>query len=133
MSSKFKKTISLIITGIIMISCFSLVAMAFGTPAVYVNLTAKQTVARSETTAGTYKVFGGSNSSKSNHKVYFSSQRSSGSGFVNDVEVLVPQGKTIDNIYTSNSNTTVLWRLELNPYGVATAGCIANGSMWYKM
>lgn len=128
-----KKKFAVIITCILLFSCFVTTAFAIDTPNVVARLTTSMSVVRSDTTAGTHKLFGGSNSSSSKYDVYFEAQRSSGTSYVTDTKYLVDQGGSIDNILTSFTDSTVLWRLELNPYGVATKDCTATGYMWYKM
>ncbi len=128
-----KKRLLSIVMGLALLSCFIIASSAIEEPNVVARLNDNMSVAYSSTTAGTHKLFEGSNSSSSDHRVYFEAQRSAGDKFVKDAQVLVSKGTSIDNILTSFTGSTQLWRLELNPYGVATKGCTATGYMWYKM
>lgn len=130
-----KKIFSIIIMCISLLFCSDIMAFAINapTPNVVAKLTTNLTVAYSENTAGTHKLFGGNNESTSKHDVYFTAQRSSGDKWVTDTEYLVSAGNSIDNKLTFFTGSTVLWRLELNPYGVLTKKCTATGYMWYKM
>lgn len=114
-------------------SCFAMTAYAIEEPYVIARLNSDMSVAYSETTAGTHKLFGGNNNSSSKHAVYFEAQRSSGEKFVKDTQKKVDAGRSIDNVLTTFTGSTQLWRLELNPYGIATRSCTAIGYMWYKM
>lgn len=133
---KIKNTRRLVLSFIMCLSicsCFAMTAYAIETPNVISRLGSNMSVAYSDTTAGTHKLFGGNNSSSSKRAVYFEAQRSSGEKFVKDTQRKVDIGKPIDNVLTTFTGSTQLWRLELNPYGIATKGCTAIGYMWYKM
>lgn len=119
--------------GLALLSCFVLAASAIEEPNVIARLSDNMSIAHSSTVAGTHKLFGGNNSKSSKHRVYFEAQRSSGDKYIKDTQVLVSEGASIDNILTSFTGSTVLWRLELNPYGISTKGCTATGYMWYEM
>lgn len=128
-----KKKFLIVIMCISLLLCSGIMAFAIDTPNVVAKLTTDLTVAHSGTTAGTHKLFGGTNSSTSKHDVYFTAQKSSGNQWVIDTEYLVSAGSSIDNKLTQFTSSTVLWRLELNPYGILTKNCTATGYMWYKM
>lgn len=72
--------------------CFVTTAFAIDTPNVVARLTDKLSVAYSESTAGTHKLFGGTNSSSSKYDVYFEAQRSSGNSWVTDTIYMVAKG-----------------------------------------
>ncbi len=128
-----KKKITTMLLCLSLLFCFVTTAFAIDTPNVVARLTDKLSVAYSESTAGTHKLFGGTNSSTSKYDVYFEAQRSSGNSWVTDTRYMVAKGGSIDNKLTSFTGSTVLWRLELNPYGVGTKSCTATGYMWYLM
>ena len=70
------------------------------------------------------------NAASSNHDVYGIIQYKSGTSYVTDYEFLVKKGvnsgyKNSASKFTANKT----WRLELNPYGVATKGCTADGTI----
>lgn len=128
-----KKHLTRLVMCLAIFACFAMVACAIDTPNVSARLGPSMTVAQSPTTAGTHKFYGGNNDKSSAHAVYFESQRSAGNNFVADSCLLVSEGTNIDNVLTSFTGSSVLWRLELNPYGVGTKNCTAEGFMWYKM
>ena len=111
-------------------SCFTMTAYAVFDPHVEVSLTPSMKVAYTDTVVGTHKYFAGFNRASSAHRVYFESQKSNGSGFKKDVQILVSPGAEIDDIRTGSDVRTTLWRLELNPYGVGTKNCSGGGYMW---
>lgn len=128
-----KKYLISLILCLSLFSCFAMTAFAIDSPNVVARLSTSMSVAQSVTTAGTHKFYGGKNSANSKHKVYFEAQKSSGDKFVKDSSKLVGKGENIDNVLTNFTGSTVLWRLELNPYRVGTKGCSATGYMWYLM
>lgn len=128
-----KKRIATIFVCISLFMCFMITAFAVDTPNVVARLTPSLSVAYSESTAGTHKWFSGTNSASSKHKVYFEAQRSTGDKWVTDTKRLVGKGEPLEDTLTSFTGSTVLWRLELNPYGAAFKNCTATGYMWYLM
>ena len=70
------------------------------------------------------------NAASSKHDVYGIIQYKSGSSYVTDKEFLVAKGKNSgDKNSASYFTANKTWRLELNPYGVATKGCTADGTI----
>lgn len=128
-----KKKLASIIVCMSLLMCFVITAFAVDTPNVVARLTTSLSVAHSANTAGTHKWFSGTNSSSSKHKVYFEAQRSTGDKWVTDTKLLIDKGAPLEDTLTGFTGSTVLWRLELNPYGAATKNCTATGYMWYLM
>lgn len=122
-----------------LIGCFLLLTMlsfhtiAFATdgPSVNVSINTNQTKAESTTTVGKYKYYAGLLDPSSKRKLYFNAKRSSGNSFVTDNYKLLDIGDCFDNKKTNVMQTSVIWKLELNPYGVSTKGCFGEGWMWY--
>lgn len=133
LSGTMKKCFLSIVMCFSVASCFAMTAYAINSPHVIARLGTNMAVAYSETTAGTHKIYGGTNAASSKYAVYFEAQRSAGDKFVKDSSRLVSQGGSIDNVITGFTGNTQLWRLELNPYGIATKSCSAIGYMWFKM
>ena len=69
------------------------------------------------------------NAASSNHDVYGIIQYKSGSSYVSDQEYLIAKGKTLSKDSATYFMANKAWRLELNPYGVATKGCTADGTI----
>ncbi len=112
-------------------SCFTMTAYAVQYPCVDVDLTPSMSVAYTDTVVGTHKYFEGDNYASSAHRVYFEAQKSDGNSFKTNRKILVDIDSSIYDMRTNGDYPrATLWRLELNPYGVGTKNCSADGYMW---
>ena len=127
-----RKILAIVLSMITVLSvCTITLFSAFAaSPSTQVSLTTKQTSAVSSnilTTATTASIY---NASTSAHRVYGIIQYKSGTdNYVDDGQVLVSPGKN----ETVNSKSSFLsskyWRLELNPYGLGSKSCTADGTI----
>lgn len=127
-----KKIAFALVLVIALLSVVVIPSFAIEYPNKSVSINKNQSVAHSGSVSGTYKLFAGNNDYSSERNLYFQAQFSTGSGWTNDNLVLISPGSSFDNQRTT-TGTTSLWRLELNPYGVLTKGCIGKGYIWYDM
>lgn len=130
-----KERIKSILISVFMIasimSCFTMTAYAVFDPHVEVSLTPSMKVAHSPTIVGTHKYFEGDNYASSAHRVYFEAQKSDGNSFKTNRKILVDIDSSLYDMRTNGDYPrATLWRLELNPYGVGTKNCSADGYMW---
>ncbi len=128
MKIKFLKTLSTVFAIVIVASTAVFSASAASTSA-SVTLTASDKVAYSSTISTTATKATVYNASSSKHKVYGSIEYKSGDKYVEDAKVLVSKGDTDTIKSASKFSSNFKWRLELNPYGVATKNCTAEGTI----
>lgn len=98
----------------------------------YINST--QPYNYSASTAGTYKVIGGTNYASSSRTLQISSQYFDGSSnaWKFDKKMKVNINNTLNDTYTTYFSQTMSWRVHLKPYG-ASSGCNGYGYIWYAM
>lgn len=93
------------------------------TPNVQVRIISGIGKTASPTTVGTYKIYASDVYSSSTNSLYFNAQQSSGNTFVIDSYRLIApnpnQTVLFDNQITNIAPKSVLWRLQLNAYGLS--------------
>ncbi len=72
------------------------------------------------------------NAASSKHDVYGIIQYKSGSEYVTDREFLVDQNASLTRNSNSYFSANKTWRLQLNPYGVGTKNCTADGTIYTR-
>jgi len=134
---KVKKLLALSLVLLAIVVGVSVVASALNPPSwAYkkVSIKSDQSSALSGNVVGQWKYVSGENNSGSSRKLYFTPQYSDGNGWKDDADrsQLIAVGSSFDN-YPTSSRQSCLWRLELNPYGVLTKGCVGTGYIWVDM
>lgn len=127
-----RKLLAMLLSMVTVLSVCSMTLVSVCAAEKSVTLTVEDKWVESGTilaTASKAKVY---NAASSKHRVYGIIQYKSGSDYINDKQFLVGIGDT----ETSNSSSTFMssknWRLQLNPYGVATKGCTATGTIYSR-
>lgn len=98
-----------------------------------VTITSSDTWKRSGSVAGTYKMYCGSNYSSSKRAMYVDVYQSDGHGYKIDKETRISAGHATGDMRTTTFSSSRLFLVELNPYGIGTAGCNGVGYIWYDM
>lgn len=73
--------------------------------------------------------FNGSASKNNPRKVYFIAEYKNSTGWHYNTKKLIGAGKQCPTL-NSDKMSRRNWRLQLNPYGTDTSGCMASGKIW---
>ena len=125
--SRIKRGVPIVFCLLVICSCFAFAASAT------VNIDASQSVAQSATISVKKVKYSGRNNAASKHSLYFITQYLDTKGNWRDSDELLIEPNTGFTQMTDNENyfsTNYTWRLELNPYGIATKGCSGYGTIW---
>ena len=112
---------------LVICSCFAFAASST------VNIDASQSIAQSGTISAKKVKYSGRNNAASTRSLYFITQYLAANGNWTDSDELLIAPNNGFTQMTDNMNfftTNYTWRLELNPYGVATKGCSGYGTIW---
>lgn len=93
-----------------------------------VQLTASQYWSNSKSAEGQKSHFSGTTSKTNPRKVYFIAEYEDKTGWHYNTKQLIGAGKQCPDT-NSDKMSRRNWRLQLNPYGTGTAGCVANGTL----
>ncbi len=127
-----KKIVNSIFAILTVMTIFLTASLSAGASSTTVTLTASEKVVYSTTIsakATKEKVY---NAASSKHKVYGYLEYKSGDEYVRDCYVLVAKGDTETKKSASSFGNNFKWRIELNPYGVATKSCTAEGTIYSR-
>lgn len=130
-----KKCISIFLTIILVVSVSTIFVSASTPPLAsrWAFITESQSKAYSESVTGTYKVFGGTNYSNSEHNMTICSQYKDGNDWKYDKKIKVAINQTLNDTYTTFFDEEISWRVYLKPYGAYLSGCNGEGYIWYDM
>lgn len=118
---------SVIFSLLIICSCF-----AFAATSANVNITNSESVAHTGSIQAMTVKYSGHNNASSSRELYFETQYQAANGkWYTSNSLLMSPGNGFNPYIDPNSqfNPSTNWRLELNPYGIATRGC----SGWGKI
>lgn len=137
MKRKLKKTFSVLLSAILILSTLVIVGLASTPPSTskWAYISSTQSKAYSGSVNGTYKVIGGSNYSSSSHPLTICSQYYDGSSssWKFDKKIKVNINATLNDTYTTFHSETLSWRVYLKPYAAWTSGCNGYGYIWHDM
>lgn len=125
--SRIKRGVPIVFCLFVICSCFAFAASAT------VNIDESQSVVRTGTISAKKVKYSGRNNAASKRSLYFTTQYLAANGkWIDSDELLIAPNtgftQMTDNVNCFTTNFT--WRLELNPYGVATKGCSGYGTIW---
>ncbi len=122
---KLLSVLSVVLCVLIVCACFSFAASSS------VNIYSNESVKYTGTIAANKVKFSGHNNSSSSRALYIKTQVQNEKGkWIDSDELLLQPGTNFNEINDPNYYTvSTNWRLELNPYGVATTGCTGSGTI----